>query len=326
MTNTKPVPVIAIHGGAGTLSRSHISPEQEAAYHAALDAILRAGQLLLADGGSALDAVSLAVEMLEDCPLFNAGRGAVFTRDETHELDAAVMDGALLRAGAVAGLSRVRRPVRAARAVMERSEHVLLVGAGAENFARECGLEMVSPDYFSTEARREQLHLALATNTTVLDHDGAAAMVFKTPAAPLDETRKFGTVGAVALDVHGNLAAATSTGGMTNKRPGRVGDAPLIGAGTYADNRTAAVSCTGTGEMFIRVVAAYDVCARMAYGAQSLQEAVHQVIDESLPAIGGQGGLIAVDAKGNLSLSFNTEGMYRGHARVGEEPHTAIFL
>jgi len=219
----------------------------------------------------------------------------------------------------------VRRPVRAARAVMERSEHVLLVGAGAENFARECGLEMVSPDYFSTEVRREQLHLAQASNTTVLDHDGAAAMVFKTHAAPLDETRKFGTVGAVALDVHGNLAAATSTGGMTNKRPGRVGDAPLIGAGTYADNRTAAVSCTGTGEMFIRVAAAYDVCARMAYGGQTLQDAVHQLVDESLPAIGGQGGLIAVDAKGNLSLSFNSEGMYRGHARVGEEPHTAIF-
>ena len=324
--NTTPVrPVIAIHGGAGTLSRSHISPEQEAAYHSALETILLAAQQRLAQGASALEAVSLAVEMLEDCPLFNAGVGAVFTRDATHELDAAVMDGATLQAGAVAGVSHIRRPVRAARAVMEQSEHVMLIGAGAEMFAKDCGLEMVSPEHFSTDARLAQLRLAQAANQTVLDHDGASALTFNNPVSPLDEIRKFGTVGAVALDAQGNLAAATSTGGMTNKRPGRVGDTPLIGAGTYADNRTAAISCTGTGEMFIRTATAYDVCARMAYGGQSLHEATEQVVMQTLPAIGGKGGLIAVDAEGNLSLSFNTEGMYRGYARVGENPHTAIF-
>ena len=327
MTSSKPLPVIAIHGGAGTMSRSSISEAQNASYHAALQAILLSAQQLLADGGSALDAVSLAVDLLEDCPLFNAGHGAVFTHDETHELDAAIMDGATLRAGAVACVSHVRRPLRAARAVMEHSEHVLLVAAGAEAFAQAQGLEMVAPSYFSTEARRAQLQRALATDSTVLDHDGAA-LVFQTPAngaAPLDESRKFGTVGAVALDAHGNLAAATSTGGMTNKRPGRVGDTPLIGAGTYADNRTAAVSCTGTGEMFIRTATAYDICARMAYAGASLDAAAQEVVMNVLPTIDGRGGVIAVDAQGNLSLPFNTEGMYRGWARVGEAPETAIF-
>ncbi len=326
MIEPRALPVVAIHGGAGTMNRNAISAEQEAAYHAALQDILLSAQKLLADGGSALDAVSLAVDMLEDCPLFNAGHGAVFTHAETHELDAAVMDGATLRAGAVACLSRVRRPLRAARAVMEQSDHVLLVGAGAEAFAQEQGMEMVSPDYFSTDARREQLHRALATDKAVLDHDGAA-LLFAEPraAAPLDETRKFGTVGAVALDAHGNLAAATSTGGMTNKRVGRVGDTPLIGAGTYADNRTAAVSCTGTGEMFIRTATAYDVCARMAYAGQSLKAATQEVVMRVLPTLGGRGGLIAVNTKGEVSLPFNTEGMYRGWARVGEAAQTAIF-
>ncbi|MDD5333160.1 MAG: isoaspartyl peptidase/L-asparaginase [Rhodoferax sp.] len=327
MISTPPVPLIAIHGGAGTISRASIGTEQKAAYQAALKDVLLAAQQLLAAGGSALDAVSLAVDLLEDCPLFNAGHGAVFTHDETHELDAAVMDGATLRAGAVACVSRVRRPLRAARAVMERSEHVLLVAAGAEAFAQACGLELVDPAYFSTEARRAQLQRARSSDATLLDHD-AAALVFRPSAAgapPLDEGSKLGTVGAVALDVHGNLAAATSTGGMTNKRPGRVGDTPLIGAGTYADNRTAAVSCTGSGEMFMRVVAAYDVCARMAYAGQSLAAAAQEVVMQVLPAIGGRGGLIAVDALGNLSLPFNTEGMYRGFARVGEAPQTAIF-
>jgi len=326
-TSRPPLPVVAIHGGAGTMSRTQISAQQNAAYHAALQDILRAAQQLLAGGGSALDAVSLAVDLLEDCPLFNAGHGAVFTHAETHELDAAIMDGATLRAGAVACVSRVRRPLRAARAVMEHSEHVLLVAAGAEAFAQEQGLELVSPDYFSTAARREQLQRALATATAVLDHDGAS-LLFREPAAnasPLDEGQKLGTVGAVALDAQGNLAAATSTGGMTNKRPGRVGDSPLIGAGTYADNRTAAVSCTGTGEMFIRMATAYDVCARMAYGGVSLDTAAREVVMKALPTIGGRGGLIAVDGRGNLSLRFNTEGMYRGWARVGETPLSAIY-
>lgn len=330
MTQPKPFPLIAIHGGAGTMGRSSTSSEQTGAYHAALRGILLPAQQLLSDGGSALDAVSLAVTLLEDCPLFNAGYGAVFTRDETHELDAAVMDGATLRAGAVACVSRIRHPVRAARAVMERSEHVLMVAAGAEAFAEACGLEMVLAPYFSTDARLEQLRRARGTDTTVLDHDGAASVLEPAPPArpgapPLDEDRKLGTVGAVALDAHGNLAAATSTGGMTNKRPGRVGDTPLIGAGTYADNRTAAVSCTGTGEVFIRTATAYDVCARMAYGGLSLADAANEVVMNVLPALAGRGGLIAIDAQGNLSMPFNTEGMYRGWARVGEAPHTAIF-
>ncbi len=308
------------------MSRSDISAEQHAAYHAALKHILLAGQKVLADGGSAMDAVSVAVELLEECPLFNAGHGAVFTHDETHELDAMVMDGATLAAGAVACVSRIRRPVRAARAVMAHSEHVLLVGSGAEDFAAAHGLEMVEPDYFSTDARRQQLQRALGSDKAVLDHDGAAALSFRSAAAaPLDEDRKLGTVGAVALDSDGNLAAATSTGGMTNKRPGRVGDSPVIGTGTYADNRSAAISCTGTGEMFMRTVAAYDICARMVYAGQSLDDAAKTVVMQVLPAIGGRGGLIALDAQGNLSLPFNTEGMYRGWARVGEAPVTAIY-
>ncbi len=317
-------PVIAIHGGAGTMSRERAAAGQEASYQDALRAVLLPPQQLLADGGSALDAVTLAVELLEDCPLFNAGHGAVFTHDGTHELDAAVMDGATLRAGAIACVSRVRRPVRAARAVMEHSEHVLFAGAGAEEFARRHGLELVDPSYFSTEARREQLQRALAADHAVLDHDGAA-LAFRTPPAPLEERGKLGTVGAVALDAHGNLAAATSTGGMTNKQPGRVGDSPLIGAGTYADNATAAISCTGTGEMFIRLAAAHDICARMRYARLSLAQASEQVVMEALPAISGRGGLVAVDRHGNVSMPFNTEGMYRGVARVGEAPSTAIF-
>jgi beta-aspartyl-peptidase (threonine type) len=301
------------------MSRSHISEAQHAAYHAALQGILRPAQQLLADGGSALDAVSLAVELLEDCPLFNAGHGAVFTHDETHELDAAVMDGATLRAGAVACVNHVRRPVRAARAVMEHSPHVLLVGAGAEAFAKEQGLEMVSPDYFSTEARREQLRRALATDAAVLDHDGAA-LAFRSPAAgaaPLDEGRKFGTVGAVALDAQGNLAAATSTGGMTNKRAGRVGDSPLIGAGTWADDGVA-VSCTGHGESIIRSALAHEVHALLRHRGLSLEEACTTGL-ESVARFGGDGGVIAVTAHGEVSATFNSEAMTRGW-RVGDGP------
>jgi beta-aspartyl-peptidase (threonine type) len=307
-------PVIAIHGGAGTIAAVAADAASAQPYREALHAIVAAAQAALLRGAPALDAVCLAVEMLEDCPLFNAGHGAVFTHDETHELDAAVMNGADLRAGAIAGVSHIRRPVRAARAVMEDGAHVLLAGAGAEAFAREHGLEMVDPSYFSTEARRQQLHHARAGDRVSLDHDGA----------PLAEGSKFGTVGAVALDVHGHLAAATSTGGMTNKRVGRIGDSPLIGAGTYADDATAAVSCTGSGEMFMRVVAAYDVCARMRYAGQTLQQATDAVVLDVLPKIDGRGGLIAVDRLGNICLPFNTEGMYRAFARGAEAPHTAI--
>jgi len=317
-------PVIAIHGGAGTLNRNAMSADVEATYHAALRAVLEAGQAALASGATAVEAVTLAVGLLEDCPLFNAGHGAVFTHAETHELDAAIMNGETRDAGAVACVTTLRSPIRAARAVMEHSEHVLFVGEGAEAFGRKHDLEFVDPSYFSTDARREQLHRALATNAaSMLDHDGAAAAA--NDPAPLAEDKKFGTVGAVALDIHGHIAAATSTGGMTNKQAGRVGDSPLIGAGTYADDRTAAVSCTGSGEMFIRVAAAYDVCARMAYAGETLAQAAEHVVMTSLMEIDGRGGLIAVDREGNVSLPFNTEGMYRGVAYVGDTPQTAIF-
>ncbi|MFY3194511.1 isoaspartyl peptidase/L-asparaginase family protein [Achromobacter xylosoxidans] len=322
-------PVIAIHGGAGAMSRAAMSPEKEQEYLSALESILTAGQAVLVRGGSALDAVTEAVRLLEDCPLFNAGHGAVFTSAGTHELDAAIMDGATLRSGAIANVNCVRNPVLAARKVMETSKHVLFVGEGAETFAKDAGLEIVDPSYFSTEARREQL-LRVQRETpeaAVLDHDGQA-MVARgqpAPADPLDSDKKFGTVGAVAVDAQGNLAAATSTGGITNKQVGRVGDAPLIGAGTYASNQTCAVSTTGTGEMFIRMVAAYDVAAQMEYCGASLETAANRVVMEKLPTIGGKGGLVAVDAKGNVALPFNTEGMYRGYARVGEKPVTAIY-
>ena len=319
---SRATPVIAIHGGAGTLSRAHISAEQERAYHAALQQVLLAGQAVLAQGGTAMEAVCEAVRLLEDCPLFNAGHGAVFTAQATHELDAAVMDGATLAAGAVAGVSRIRNPVQAARAVMQNGQHVLMVAEGAERMAQEAGLATVEPSYFSTPARHAQLLAAQALQAgVVLDHDGAAALAGRA----IDEGRKMGTVGAVALDAHGHLAAATSTGGMTNKLPGRLGDSPLIGCGTYADDRTAAVSCTGHGESFIRVAAAHDVCARMAYGGASLESATQAVGHEALPAVQGTGGLIAVDRQGNVCLPFNTEGMYRGLARVGQAPESFIY-
>lgn len=307
-------PVIAIHGGAGTVQAAALQGSAAEPYHAALRAIVQAAQALLREGGTALDAVCLAVALLEDCALFNAGHGAVFTADATHELDAAVMNGADLAAGAVAGVGRLRNPVRAARAVLDEGQHVLMAGAGAEAFALARGIEAVDPSYFSTDFRRAQLDHARAARRMVLDHDGA----------PLVEDRKLGTVGAVALDRHGHLAAATSTGGMTNKRVGRIGDSPLIGAGTYADDRGAAVSCTGTGEMFIRIAAAYDVSARMRYARASLAQAAETVVMQSLPALGGSGGLIALDREGHLCMPFNTEGMYRAHARGAEAPHSAI--
>jgi beta-aspartyl-peptidase (threonine type) len=332
--------VIAIHGGAGTILRASMSASAETEYHAALHAVLSAGQRVLADGGSALDAVSEAVRLLEDCPLFNAGRGAVYTAAGTHELDAAIMDGSTLEAGAICCVKRVRNPILAARSVLKRSEHVLFTGEGAEAFAAAQGLEFVEPAYFDTEARHRQWLLARGQQRAMLDHDGATLAAASssnhgadahdahdelTPHEPIDPNRKFGTVGAVALDQHGHVAAATSTGGVTNKQVGRVGDTPLIGAGCYADDATCAVSTTGSGEMFMRMVAAYDVAAQMAYRNVSLQEAAHDVVMNRLPKIDGRGGLIAVDARGNLTLPFNTEGMYRGFARLGETPVTAIY-
>lgn len=322
-------PVVAIHGGAGAMSRAAMSAEQEKKYLQALEEILQAAQAILAAGGSALDAVTEAVRRLEDCPLFNAGHGAVFTSAGTHELDASIMDGATLRSGAIANVDCIRNPVLAARKVMEASKHVFFVGQGAVAFAREQGVEMVDPAYFSTPARHEQLLRVQREqpDAAVLDHDGQAmvARAQPAPAEPLDADRKMGTVGAVAVDAHGNLAAATSTGGITNKQVGRVGDAPLIGAGCYASNATCAVSTTGTGEMFIRMVAAYDVAARMEYTGATLEAAAARVVHEKLPRIQGKGGLIAVDAQGNVTLPFNTEGMYRGYARVGEAPVAAIY-
>ncbi len=314
--------VIAIHGGAGAITRAAMSAEKEQHYRQQLNAIVTAGQLILAAGGSALDAVTEAVRLLEECPLFNAGKGAVFTHQGTHELDASIMDGRTLDVGAVAGVNHIRNPILAARKVMENSPHVLFIGAGAEAFAAEQGLEQVAPDFFSTPERWEQLQRALSSQQMVLDHDGAAQSHSDDP---LDPDRKFGTVGAVALDLQGNLAAATSTGGMTNKQVGRVGDSPLVGAGCYANNETVAVSCTGTGEVFIRTLAAYDVSAQMEYGGRSLQQATANVIHDKVQELEGSGGLIAVDRHGNVVLPFNSEGMYRGFAYVGGEVEVAIY-
>jgi len=267
--------------------------------------------------------VTEAVRLLEECPLFNAGKGAVLTSAGTYELDASIMDGATLAAGAVTCVKRLRNPILAARAVMERSEHVLFTSEGAEAFAQAQGLEFVEPDYYYTEARYAQWQRARQQDgMALLDHDAASLMAKE--AAPIDPDNKFGTVGAVACDAQGRLAAATSTGGVTNKKVGRVGDTPIVGAGCFANN-VAAVSCTGTGEMFIRAVAAYDVAAQMEYAGKSLADATDDVVMRKLMAINGRGGLIAVDAQGNVALPFNTEGMYRGFARGAQAPVVSIY-
>lgn len=312
------IATIVIHGGAGAIARASMDAEKELLYRQALLQIVASGQALLAAGGSALDVVTEAVRQLEECSLFNAGVGSVFTHEGTHELDASVMDGRTREAGAVAGVTRVRNPVLAARAVLENSPHVLFIGQGAESFAASHGLEMVENTFFSTPERRAQLERALTTQQTLLDHDGDAS------GDPLDPDRKFGTVGAVAIDQAGHLAAATSTGGMTNKQVGRVGDSPLPGAGCYASD-SVAVSCTGTGEVFMRTLAAYDIAALMRYAGLSLHQASDKVIHENIPALGGSGGLIAIDAAGNVVLPFNSEGMYRAYGVVGELPVVAIY-
>ncbi|HEX7118167.1 MAG TPA: isoaspartyl peptidase/L-asparaginase, partial [Longimicrobiales bacterium] len=263
---------IAIHGGAGTIRRGDMTPEAEKAYRAKLEEALRAGYAVLEDGGTSLDAVVAAITVMEDSPLFNAGKGAVFTNAGTNELDAAIMDGATLRAGAVAGVKTVKNPILLARAVMERSPHVMLAGAGAEAFAAEQGLELVDPEYFFTQHRWDALQRIKA------EEAGKPVSEPQGPQAFFPDDRKFGTVGAVALDRHGNLAAGTSTGGMTNKRWGRIGDSPIIGAGTYANNASCAVSATGHGEYFIRNVVAHDICARVEYGGQTLEEAANYVV------------------------------------------------
>lgn len=306
---------LAIHGGAGTILKSQMTAEKEQAYREALAASLQAGYTVLKSGGTSLQAVEAAVMSLEDSPLFNAGKGAVFTHDKTHELDAAIMEGHTHRAGAVAGVSIIKNPIVAALRVMTHSEHVLLMGKGAEDFAKKQNLEIVEPSYFDTDFRLQQLMAIIDSEKAILDHDGLQE----------NGEKKFGTVGAVALDQYGNLAAATSTGGMTNKRYGRVGDTPIIGAGTYADNATCAVSATGHGEFFIRYAVAYDIVALMRYQNLSVQEAATQVIQKLATIEPDTGGVIAIDRQGNVALPFNTEGMYRGY--IGEDgvAHTGIY-
>lgn len=305
---------LGIHGGAGVLTRESTSQASREAYRAELRAALRAGYGVLLGGGSALDAVQAAVSALEDCPLFNAGRGSVLTALGEVEMDAAIMDGATLRAGAVASVRSVRNPVRLAREVLEHSGHVLLAAEGAERYARERGLPCEPREYFVTARRLGQLE---RTRQQAPD----ATSLSESEPAP----GKYGTVGAVALDREGHLAAATSTGGMTNKRPGRVGDSPVIGAGTYADDRAAAISATGHGELFVRAVVAHEVCARMRHGGASLREAADAVVHGELVRIGGQGGLVALDVRGQVVFSLNTSGMYRGFVDGAGQPRVAIF-
>ncbi|WP_316976935.1 isoaspartyl peptidase/L-asparaginase family protein [Shumkonia mesophila] len=305
-------PVLAIHGGAGTVPREAMTAEREDAFHAGLRHALRAGHAVLRDGGTALDAVTAAVMALEDDPLFNAGRGAVFTADGKMEMDAAVMDGRDRRAGAVAGICGPRHPVLAARAVMEQTDHVLLAGPGARRFCRQVGLEHRPTSWFRTEIRWQALQEVLERHRLGLADDG-------------NEARKHGTVGAVACDALGDLAAATSTGGMTAKMPGRVGDSPLPGAGTWADNASCAVSATGHGEFFIRRAVGHEVASRIRWAKQALDEAASAVVMDELAAIGGSGGLVAVDAAGHVSMPFNCPGMYRGFVTADGGLHTAIY-
>lgn len=294
---------LAIHGGAGTIDRSRMTPEIERDLRAGLQRALVAGQEILQSDGSSLDAVVASVRALEDDPLFNAGKGSVFTSAGAHEMDAAIMDGKTLRAGTVGGLQRVKNPITLARAVMEESRQVMIVGEGAEQFAQQIGLELVDKAYFYTEERWQALQRVQQAETN--------ARLSGKPITISDQDRH-GTVGAVALDRAGNLAAATSTGGNTNKRPGRIGDTPIIGAGTYANNRTCAISATGEGEYFIRLVAGHELSALMEHAGMPLEKAAAAVVAR-ITDLGGTGGLIAVDKEGNISLPFNTAGMYRGY-------------
>jgi L-asparaginase / beta-aspartyl-peptidase len=306
--------ILVIHGGAGTILKSHMKPEMEKAYMESLGKALQAGYQILKNGGSSLDAVEAAIKLMEDDPLFNAGKGAVFTNEGKNELDAAIMNGNTRAAGAVAGLTTVKHPVSAARAVMEKSNHVMMIGSGAEKFAAACGLEIVDPSYFRTDSRWKALDKAKQEDS--LKSLSGADTTKKTSYQFVNKDDKFGTVGAVALDRSGNLAAATSTGGMTNKKFGRVGDVPIIGAGTYANNKTCAISCTGYGEYFIRLVMAKTVSDMMEYGKMSLKAAANEMIMKQLPQLGGDGGLIAVDHNGNFTMPFNTSGMYRGYIKA----------
>ncbi len=301
---------IAVHGGAGTILRSKMTEEKEVQYKTALEVSLKAGYKILTEGGTSLDAVTAAVTELENCPLFNAGKGSVFTYNGEHEMDASIMRGDNLAAGAITAVKNIKNPVVAARAIMEKSEHVLLSGAGAEEFARLHQLAFENDAYFFDQFRYDQWQLAKKEGVVQLDHS---------------DDKKFGTVGAVAIDKYNNLSAATSTGGMTNKRFNRIGDSPIIGAGTYANNNTCAISCTGHGEFFIRAVVAYDISCLMEYGGLSLQEACRKVVNDKLVKFGGEGGLVAIDSKGNICMPFNSEGMYRGSYSEQSGLFTAIY-
>ena len=306
---------LVIHGGAGTIKRENMTPEKEKAYHDKLHEALDSGYSVLERGGKSVEAVIAAIKVMEDSPLFNAGKGAVFTNEGKNELDASIMDGSNLMAGSVAGVTTIKNPITAAYAVMTKSEHVMLIGKGAEKFAAEQGLEIVDPSYFFDSTRYKQLLKLKASEL------GKEASLYD----PFIKDKKFGTVGAVALDQYGNIAAGTSTGGMSNKKYGRVGDAPIIGAGTYADNSSCGVSATGWGEYFIRIGVARDIAALMEYGGLTVQQAADSVVMKKIPRLGGDGGIIALDRKGNVTMTFCTEGMYRGMINKKGEGKTFIY-
>jgi len=316
-----PSTVLVIHGGAGTLRKKNMKPKQERAYRRTMEQALKKGQRMLKHGASSLDVVEAVVTLLEDSPLFNAGRGSVYNHPGQHEMDAAIMSGQDRRAGAVAGIRKAKNPVQAARLVMDSTKHVLLSGVGADLFAIEMKLPQADSSWFSTDFRYRQWQKARAEERIELDHDSREGHI------PYHEIypEKFGTVGAVALDQFGNVAAATSTGGLTNKKYGRIGDSPLIGAGTWADNETAAFSCTGRGEYFIRSVAAHSMAMQIKYQGVSIDSAASTIIQYELAPIGGKGGVIGVDRQGNITMTFNTRGMYRGFVRNSEKPVVKIY-
>lgn len=316
---------LVIHGGAGTLLKKDMTTQKEKEYKDVLNKALLKGYDVLKNKGTSLDAVEAAIKVMEDSPLFNAGKGAVFTHEETNELDASIMDGKTLKAGAVAGVKTVKNPITAARIVMEKSPHVMMTGKGADEYAKSKGAEIVEPSYFYTEHRYKALKKIQESEKLELDHNSKKKSDLNNKKNSYSYDKKFGTVGAVALDAYGNLAAGTSTGGMTNKRFGRVGDSPIIGAGTYANNDTCAVSATGHGEFFIRSVVSHDISALMEYRGLSVDKASQEVVMKKLVKLGGEGGVIALDRKGNISMTFNSEGMYRGYIKPDGKANVFIY-
>lgn len=316
----EPMYVLVIHGGAGPIAKKAMTDERRAVDEAALKEALRAGHAILKEGGRSVDAVEAAIRVMEDSSRFNAGKGAVFTADQRNELDASIVDGQTRKAGAVAATTIIKNPITAARAVMDRSKYVLLVGPGADQFAREEGLDIVPPSYFGTEERLQQLKAKIRREREKARDQGAARSDRRGPG-----DHPFGTVGAVALDTHGHLAAGASTGGLTGKHPGRVGDTAVVGAGTFAEDGVCAVSCTGDGEYFIRFGVAREIAAKVRYKGLSVEDAANELIHGTIKDAGGEGGVIAVDAKGHIAMPFNSEGMYRGYIQADGTPHVAIY-